>query len=100
MKVEWKDISTFSQSDKERKPRSFEARIGKLRLSVHRHIHYEPDDWLMDFGDFGTMRLLKSKDIEDAKREASDIAMEMLSDAMDAIQGLIESHAPATPGEG
>lgn len=45
--MEWKDISSFSQGQKDRTPTTFEAKFGKLRLVVTRHIHHEPTDWLI-----------------------------------------------------
>ena len=34
--IEWKDITSFSQGDKERVPRTFEARVDAIRLVVTR----------------------------------------------------------------
>ena len=46
MALKFKDISSYSQSDKDRTPHSFEARVGGFRLVVTRHIHY-PEQWLL-----------------------------------------------------
>lgn len=68
----WTDVSSYSQSDKERIPNVWELRIGKIRLVVHRHKYYEPDQWLMSVhGDVDIdKRPLLRKDIEEAQNEA------------------------------
>lgn len=43
----WKDITSYQQSDTERKPTTFEAKAGSLRIViVHGHIYY-PGQWIM-----------------------------------------------------
>jgi len=69
---EWKDISTYTKNDEERIPSIWELRVGKVRLLVHRHLHYEEDQWLMSVhGDVSvTNSPLLKKDVDEAKREA------------------------------
>jgi hypothetical protein len=42
----WKDISSYSQSDKERIPKTFKCTISKYSLLVTRHRDY-PGQWLL-----------------------------------------------------
>lgn len=55
-------------------PRTWEMllgrRSGSIRIVVTRHIHYSPDDWVLACEPWFTSYVLKSKEIEDAKREA------------------------------
>ncbi len=68
----WKDISSYSQNDKERIPTIWELRIGHLRVVVHRHRWEEPDKWFMSVhGDIDIDKLpLHQKDLEKAQKEA------------------------------
>lgn len=70
--MNWEDTTSYTQSDKERIPRIWQLRIGKMRLVVHRHLHHDPDQWLMTVhGDINIdNRPLLQKDLDKAKREA------------------------------
>ena len=49
-----------------------EIYINGKKVSIHRHIYFEKDDWLLD--GFGFMqRLLSSKDLNLAKQEAINL---------------------------
>jgi hypothetical protein len=76
MKLIWKDGTSYSQGDKNRVPRIWDAVVsdGDYRtrsiLSVHRHIHYGPTAWLVTSNVVGfDCRVLKATDVEEAKRE-------------------------------
>lgn len=69
MKIEWKDDTIYSQSDADRTPRTWTARVGDLKIVVTRHINHDPDRWLLRTDWFGD-RLLDSRDVEEAKRQA------------------------------
>lgn len=65
----WKDISTYSRSDTDRTPRTWQCHAGGLNIAVTRHIHY-PGDWLLQCVPWFDNYVLKSKDIDAAKAEA------------------------------
>jgi hypothetical protein len=93
VKPQWEDVSSFSQNDKERIPNCFAIRFGdrSLKLTVHRHIHYKPDQWLASCQpDLFRQKLLESKDIEEAKVEALHRLKAMLTE----ITGDLDSLAP------
>ena len=70
-KAEWKDISSFSHSDKERVPSRFEFRTKSVRVVLHRHIYGGKDDWFVTCVEVDMERqLLASKGTEEAKSEA------------------------------
>ena len=87
MSVHWKDISSWSRTEKDRsEPKSWEAQIGMFRLIVHRYIHYPPDAWLASCrADVFQKLELKSKDIDEAKREAVEKLKVICADALKAI---------------
>jgi hypothetical protein len=66
----WKDITTYSRGETERIPRIWEIEACGIRISVHRHIHYPKDTWLLTCLPFFDCRELSSKDVELAKQEA------------------------------
>ena len=79
----WEDETSYSRGDKERVPRTWTCRLGgHLRVTVTRHIHYPPDDWLLFCLPFFDGRVLKAKDIKQAKCEALLLVKEKLREAM------------------
>lgn len=67
----WKDISSFSQSDKDRTPRTWRAKFGLFDLILTRHIHYDADAWVASCepGVFGDT-VMDSKEVYDAAAQA------------------------------
>ena len=64
---------------------SSETKIGKFRLSIHRHISCEPDVWLASSYDlFGTIEM-KSKNLDFAKSQAVAKAQIILESALNDI---------------
>jgi len=82
----WKDVSSFSQSNKDRVPWCFEAQFGRFRLVVHRHKDYPPDQWLATcYPGVFEHRELPSKDITEAKRQAATLLQVELQNALSQI---------------
>jgi len=79
---EWKDITSFSQGEKDRTPRTWQIQVGRVRVVVTRHIHYSPTAWLLRCENFGIEEVLASSDIEDAKKEALATIRSILSGAL------------------
>lgn len=81
----WEDETTYSQNDKKRIPSIFVFYAGKLRIVVHRHIHYPEDQWLLScYGIFDKYKL-SHKDIKDAKNEALRIVKEEMEKSISII---------------
>lgn len=86
--AKWKDISSFSQGDKERTPNSFELRPnGHVRLAVHRH-RSAPTTWHLTCAPWFDTHPLRAEDANTAKRYAvemvRDRASALLADLRDA----------------
>lgn len=63
----YKDITTHSQRDKERKPSILENETNGIRFTVHKHIYYG-DEWLLTCRELGVEHLrLNTEDMEKAK---------------------------------
>ena len=54
-------------------------------MIVTRHIHYSPDDWLVLCDFLGFRRVLQSKNLEDAKREALGLVAARCRGVLDAL---------------
>lgn len=78
----WKDVTTYGRYDKERKPTTFEAKAGALRIIVTcGHVMYRPK-WVMHCYALAidTRPLDKSATKEQAEAEAMEIVSERLAD--------------------
>ena len=64
----YKDITTYSRRDKERKPRILENETNGIKFLVHKHIYYG-DEWLLTCRKIGVEHLhLNTDDMEEAKK--------------------------------
>lgn len=90
MTNEWKDTSSYGQGDKERIPTAWGLNADGIRISVHRHIHYPKDVWLLSCHNLGvSLQELKSKDIEGAKAEAIGFLFGMICRCEEILSRLI-----------
>jgi hypothetical protein len=83
--MEWKDRSSFSQGDKVRTPKTFEALAGGLQITVTRHIHHEPTDWVLICEPFFANTVIGNGTADDAKSAALDSVRAKLRAALDAL---------------
>lgn len=88
----WKDISSYSQSDKKRVPRTFEIRAADVRVCVTRWIHGDPARWYLLCPEAGYVSHtgLNNQDLEDAKHEALCRVHDVLAKRVEAIEALME----------
>ena len=66
----WKDETSYSRNETNRTPKTWVAKVGSLRLYVTRHIDHGENDWLCSCDPFFDIRMLESKEIDEAKAEA------------------------------
>jgi len=75
--VEWKDISSWSRHDSDEVravPKTWASQIGKFRIIVSRHIHHQPDVWVLTcHPDMFSHVEAASKDIDKAKIQAIEM---------------------------
>lgn len=65
----YKDITTYHQGDKERKPRVLENETNGIKFTVHKHI-YCGDEWLLTCRELGVEQFrLNTEDMEEAKEK-------------------------------
>ena len=92
-KIEWKDITSYSQDDKVRIPTSFRVTYGNISITLtNNHIDYK-GQWVFHCGvvGFNTKPLKKSKTLEEAKVEALDIINDKISCLLEDVKILSES---------
>lgn len=74
MTVEWQNVTSYSRSDLDRTPRSWEAKIGPVRLTVHRWMHGKADEWFASASPgLFELRPLKSRGVDESKAEAVEM---------------------------
>lgn len=67
----WKDITSYSQGEKERVPTTYEAVAGTLRIVITNGHIYHKGEWVAHIRPFGIdTKPLKAKTLDDAKAEA------------------------------
>ena len=88
--IQWKDSTSYSQSEKERTPRTWKAEIKGYEVIVTRIVHC-PDSWFLRCRDFGIdSRELRSKDAVYAKHEAVLIFKMKLLEKIEKMQEALE----------
>jgi hypothetical protein len=73
--MEWKDKTSYSQGDTIRIPSIWEISGDFVRITVHRHIHYNADDWLLSSNTGYDRHVLKSKELKEAQFEAINMVL-------------------------
>lgn len=77
--INWEDTSTHSRNDKVREPNSYSWKLNKLKVSIHRHIHYPKDQWLCSCYLLNLDKVeLMNKDTEKAQNEALNLVRNTL----------------------
>lgn len=79
--MKWKDETTYRSNDKERKPTTFSAQCGQIRLEVTSgHIHH-PGKWVAHAYPLFECKVLKANTRDEAQAEAVHVAREWLAAA-------------------
>lgn len=83
--MEWKDTTSYSRSDVERKPTTFSAQCGPMRLVVTSgHIRY-PGRWVAHGFPLFENKELKATTREEAQAETARLAWDWLTAATAGI---------------
>lgn len=88
--MEWKDTTSYSQSDKERIPRSWTIKSKNITVTVHRHRHYDKDVWLLSCYPIYDCDKLKNKDLKLAQNEALELVKDYIEKQLSEINLMIE----------
>jgi hypothetical protein len=90
----WEDATSYSRGEKNRTPSMWRVVTDKgMRVFVHRHIHYAPDQWLLSCytPDLCQNVVLKSTEADEAKREALDLIQSATMELSNSVGRLIAS---------
>ena len=83
--MSWKDISSYSQSDKTREPKSFEFRAAGIRLVLTRHRDHEPDEWVLNCVPYSEGVVIGKGTAEEAKNSAIDYVKRNLEKSIQVL---------------
>jgi hypothetical protein len=83
--MQWKDISSFSQGDKVRTPKTFTTKAGKLSIVVTRHIHHAPDVWVLTCEPWFSKFVAGTGTADEAMDFAVIAVREKLAETIDAL---------------
>lgn len=83
--MNWKNISSYSQGDKVRLPKTFELRCAGLRLVVTRRIHCAADAWFLDCEPFAYYIKIGNGTAEEAQAAAVEYVRKSLEKAIAAM---------------
>lgn len=84
--MKWKDTSSYSQTDKVRIPNCWDIQVGAFCVTVHHHIHYPKDTWLVSCRGLDVSQVpLNSKDISQAQPEALKYILGKMEDMRAAL---------------
>ena len=98
--AKWHDITSWGRDDSEeirKTPRTYSARIGEFRLTVSRHIHLDPSDWMIScYPLFDSISVADAKpdsvlNAEQAQRLAFDLVGEKLRTAISDLDLLAKN---------
>ena len=86
-KLIWEDNTTYCQGETDRIPRVWQAKINRLRISVHRHRDFKLDTWLISCEPFFNLHILKNSEVESAKEEALILITNVLTAEIEFLRG-------------
>ena len=101
---QWEDASSWSQKDTaETKavPRTWKLRFPHITITVTRHVHYEPTDWLVSVNPplFAT-HLAPSTDVEQVKHWAVLQLKNRLRETLRDLDRISSQHRTQTESKG
>ena len=80
MKPEWKDVTSYSRDDKERKPTGFQIGVGDLQIIITcAHIYHSPNWVVHCYALQIDTKRLQATTREEAQAEAINIVKEKLA---------------------
>lgn len=76
--MQWKDISSYSQRDTDRTPKTWELKVARLTVIVTRHIHHAPDAWVLSCDPFCSAFEIGNGTADEAKSAAVEFVRKNL----------------------
>lgn len=84
--MKWEDVTTYTKSDKDRVPKSWEIRINDLRIVVTRHFYHDPTDWVLICEPFCERKVISRGSIDEAKRLAIQFISQKLENTLNKLK--------------
>lgn len=83
--MHWKDITSYSQGEKDRTPRSFVVNVGGLRIVVTRHIYAKKDEWVLNCSPWFDLFVVGTGSADVAKAAAIIAVRKKLTEALNCL---------------
>ena len=83
--MQWKDISSYSQRDTDRTPKTWALKAAGLKIVVTRHIHHAPDAWVLSCEPFCGGIEIGTGTADEAKAAAVEIVRMNLEQCIAAL---------------
>lgn len=91
----WKDVTSYGGGTGPKVPTTWELISGHLRVVVTRHIHYDPEAWVLRCPAVGIdLQELKEPDLEDAQREAIRLVYVRIENLVADVSEIIDVTPP------
>ena len=87
--IEWEDITSYAQNDKERIPKSIRTEINNIDITIHRHVNYNEELFITSNSLHMRGWSLKTNDYEEAKNNALTFVKQYLENIIDMYVGVI-----------
>lgn len=87
----WEDQSSYGRGERGVvEPTAWALRAGRVRVVVHRHIHYDPDVWLLtcDAASFDNYEL-DAKEVSAAQTEALGLVAGRLEENLREVRKMV-----------
>lgn len=86
----YKDITSYSRDDRERKPRILENSVNDIIFKIHKHIYFE-DEWLLSCAELGIdKKQLDTYEMEEAKVRGIMLMRKLLQDRIEKYQKAVD----------
>jgi hypothetical protein len=83
--MQWKDISSHSQRDTDRTPKTWALNVAGLKVVVTRHIHHAPTDWVLTCEPWFEQKVISNGTADEAKDAALVAIRSKLAAGLDAL---------------
>ena len=87
----WVDVTSYSQNDTKKVPRTFKISFEQISICVTRHINAGPNDWMVICEPFYRLKKISEGTAEEAKELAIKLVASKLKKSLTMINNYQEN---------